>query len=513
MLRRIGLLLLVLFAAACQGLSSEPRIVATVPASSAGEQQDQLAATMQLGGEVWTANCAECHGRVGEGSGTPEGAPIPDLTAYTDEQILASVTNGVRDVMPAFGSRLTPEELDAAATYAKMISLAVQRGMINVGVESTPEVSSTAEVAELAAQPPPAVPGVVVGQVANGTEGGTLPPDITLTLHVIESELSEQSFDTGIGADGSYRFENVPFDAAYQYVITAPYGDVQYVSEIASVDPSVPELTLPINIYESGATAEDVTITGIDTQIMVSGGLMQVIQIASFHNTSDRVYFSVTDGFGSSVSLRIPPDATMLNRVSERYRVEGNTIIDSRPFLPGQTHLIHVAWSLPYGSNALVQQSLDYAVNGAFNLVMATEGLSANGDGFAAQTPITSGGRTYPAYGGTFDLDAGGALRFEVTGAPVVVASTSEGSVNTLTPFAYILIGAGISALLIAAVLLIRERATRAGTDTSKTAVASLMEQIAALDSRHQAGQIKTNEYNRQRSALKAQLTALMKTQ
>ena len=53
---------------------------------------------------------------------------------------------------------------------------------------------------------------------------------------------------------------------------------------------------------------------------------------------------------------------------------------------------------------------------------------------------------------------------------------------------------------------------SKAATD-NKADIADLMEQIAALDARHKAGEIKTPEYKRQRAALKSQLAALMNGQ
>ncbi len=522
MLHRFSFFLLILIAlAGCQGLSSEPRIVATsAPIDTA---RDDIAATMTLGGEVWMANCAECHGRVGAGSDAPNGAPLPDITAYTDEQILASITNG-NDIMPAFGELLSSEELAAAMTYAKMMSLAISRGMVNAEApapvataetselaENVPPVVSTAEVSEIVGNVPPIVTGIVIGQLTNGTTGAVLPPSQPITLHVIESEILEETFEAITNADDSYRFEGVPFDAEFQYVITAPYGDVQYVSEIVTVDPAALEMALPITVYESGATAGDITITAMSSQVMVSTNVMQVIQLASFTNTSDRVFFSVTNGIGTSVQLQIPQNASMLNSVSERYRVTDNTISDTRPVLPGESHLIHVAYSLPYGASALIDQPLSYPLNGRVDVVMATDGLSASGDGFAPQAPITSGEMQLDAYGGTFTLEAGSSLRFEVTGTPVAAPETvAPVEVSSVTPVAYILIGAGISALLIAAFTLIRDRSKATKTTTT---IAGLMEQIAALDSNHKAGQVNSQEYKRQRSALKDQLTALMKAQ
>lgn len=508
--RRIVLLLIALiaiFTAGCAGLSSEPRIVATVPADTSASDDAQLASTMSLGGQLWQDNCADCHGRMGEG--TAQGVPLPDLTGKTDAEILAVITNGTSANgidMPAFGTMLTEEELAAAMTFAKMMSLAIQRGMVN----ATEEPSATAEAA--VAFDPTIANGVVTGVLTNGTAGAALPPDLTVTLHVIESEITEEAFDAVVGADGAYRFENVPFHPDYQYVVTAPYGDVQYVSGIAAADMEALTLALPVTVYEGGATADAVTITGMSAQVMVANGVMQVIELANFTNTSDRVYFSVVDGVGTSVSMNIPPDATMLSSVSDRYLVNGSTIADTRPLLPGADHLIHVAYSLPYSSGVPVMQPLNYALTGDFNVIMASSGLRADGAGMVELQPITSGGNTYANFGGALELAAGSTLNFTVSGTPATAGASAASNSADLTPFAYILIGAGISSLLISAVLIARDR-LKAKSSARQTTVAALMDQIATLDSRHQAGGIKTKEYQRQRAALKDQLSALMKAQ
>lgn len=531
MRQRIGftlIALLAIFAAACSGLGSEPRIVATTPPQDEAAAQDEIASTMQLGGEIWANNCADCHGRMGEG--TAQGAPLPDLTDKTDSEILAVITNGTSlngIDMPAFGTRLSEAELNAAMTYSKMMSLAIQRGMVNATAEANAEVvapNATAEVASL----PVEQPGVVTGVLTNGTAGTALLPDQTVTLHVVTSDITEQSFDFTVGADGAFRFENVPFSPDYQYVVTAPYGDVQYVSEIAAADMTTLALDLPLSIYESGATAEEVTITGMSLQIGVASGLLQVIQIASYTNNSDRVYFSVNDGVGTSVGLQIPPDATMLDNVSSRYTVIDNTIYDSRPMLPGEAHLIHASYTLPYTDSATVVQALTFPLAGNLSIVVASDGLSVTGEGITMQPPVTSGGREYAAFGGDLSLAAGSTLNFVVSGQPTAVASAESASTSSsaIQPIAYILIGAGVSALLISGILILRDRmrgrapvTAPAGAVTGKTAkaeskaeIAALMEQIAQLDAEHQAGTIKTNAYNRQRAALKNQLAALMNT-
>jgi mono/diheme cytochrome c family protein len=503
-------------------LGGEPRIVATIPPQTGAEvvnSDEQIAAQMTLGGEVWMANCAECHGRTG--LGMPQGAPLPDLTSYTDEQILTSITNGVvnaetgEQVMPAFGETLTAEQLTAAQTYARMMSIAIARGMIApdsadaaAAGDTQAQIATTAEVA-------PEIMGVVTGQVAMGTAGAALPAELPITLHVVKSDFSEQTFDALAAPDGGYRFEGVPFSADYQYVLTLPYGDLQYVSEIATVDPAAPDLTLPITIYEVGAPEEAIQITGMSMQAMVQNGTLQIIQIASFVNTSDRVYFYRDVEDGTSVHLRVPQGATFLSNMNEQMLLsaDGTQVYSIRPVMPGRPTAMHAAFALPYDAAATrIEQLLDYALAGDVEVTVASEGVSLTGESFVQTTQSSASGRPVTTYTAEVSQAAGAALRYALAGTPVarVIANAST-SAAQVSPLAYILIGAGLGALLIAAILFIRERMTKPRTPANP--IGDLMEQIAALDTQHNAGKLNEHDYTRQRRALKAQLTALMKEQ
>lgn len=516
-LRRIfPLVLLALALAACEGLAGEPRVVATLPPQVSSETtnvQNDTAQVMARGGEVWTNNCAECHGQTGEG--TAQGAPLPDLSAYTDEQILASITGGKGDVMPAFGDQLSADELTAAMTYAKMMSLAHARSTAANGAAEQAVNPEAAQPAATSGTPvEEAVRGVVTGQISNGTEGAPLPAALSLTLHVIKSEFSEEPFTALADADGSYRFENVPFDSRYQYVITVPYGGVQFVSEIVSVDPAQPELSLLVTLYEGDAPESAIQIVASSSQAMVLDNSLQIIQIVSFANTSDRVYFNVgEDGGGTSVTLRLPQNASLLNSVSDSYIISADetSITSTRPVLPGRSQVMHLAYTIPYGQLATVEQVFDYPIAGEVEVAVVTEGLQLTGEGFAELGQIAFGERQATNYGGTIAREAGSSLRYDVSGVPVTVASESTANPVLTSPVAYILIGAGLLSLIAAAIITVRERRAAQGS-SSKATMSDLMEQIAALDSRHKAGKVSAQEYQRKRAALKAELSALMKT-
>lgn len=73
-----------------------------------------------LGEQVYTQNCAECHGVQGEGHQAVIEAPALDSTEHAfhhpDEQLAGLIKNG-GTIMPAFGEALTDLEILAAIRY------------------------------------------------------------------------------------------------------------------------------------------------------------------------------------------------------------------------------------------------------------------------------------------------------------------------------------------------------------------------------------------------------------
>lgn len=428
--KTLPILLLSLLLAACQGLGGEPRIIATIPPSggsgAAGDQS--IAETMLLGGEMWTANCAECHGNLGQG--TDKGAPLPDLTSYSDEQILASVTNGITDRMPAFGETLAADQLQAVATYAKMISLARSRDMIN---------------SDNAAQNPDTV------GVPSATEEAA--PDIQTTN-----------------------------------------------------DPSV------------------IQIERVTSQVEVLDDTLYILQIVQFINTSDSVYFVESNGGHNSVSVRVPVGAQMQNIGDNAYQLsgDGTQVFDIQPVLPGEPHIMHLAYNLPYDQTAadgiLIEQTFDYPLVGSVDVLVATNGLGLTSETLTALDTRTSGGVTITRYGTELTLPVGAGVSYTISGIPVQPAPVTTASTTTnqaadpQNPIAYILIGAGGSALIIAGGLFLRERFFNPAKRPALVGAEDLMEQIAALDIQHKEGKITTEEYHRQRAILKTRLSTLMKS-
>ncbi|HET9599087.1 MAG TPA: cytochrome c [Anaeromyxobacteraceae bacterium] len=72
---------------------------------------------------VWEARCADCHGKDGRGrTGMGRRLGVKDLTATAKSvpELAADIADGIPErKMPAYGKKLTAEQIEALAAYVK----------------------------------------------------------------------------------------------------------------------------------------------------------------------------------------------------------------------------------------------------------------------------------------------------------------------------------------------------------------------------------------------------------
>ena len=77
--------------------------------------------------KIFKNECKKCHGRDGKGSKRGKKLGTPDFTdpewqaSVTDEQLIASVTDGKKK-MPKQEEKLSPEEIKALVKYVRMLA-------------------------------------------------------------------------------------------------------------------------------------------------------------------------------------------------------------------------------------------------------------------------------------------------------------------------------------------------------------------------------------------------------
>jgi cytochrome c oxidase cbb3-type subunit 3 len=108
--------------AAALGSPQDVRNVAQYVLSLSGSAHDSVAAGL---GKPKFGVCAGCHGADGKGN-TALGAPnLGDkvwLHGWGEQAIVSIVTAGKHNVMPAFGERLSPEQVHVLASYVMSLS-------------------------------------------------------------------------------------------------------------------------------------------------------------------------------------------------------------------------------------------------------------------------------------------------------------------------------------------------------------------------------------------------------
>lgn len=351
--------ILSLFVSACGGLSEEPEIVRTIaPAPTSDPTAEHLAASdpEALGEHLFQEHCTACHGNYGQGDGPivfEAGLDIPDFTdpATTADQSFEQWTNTIRfgrldSMMPPWENAFTEEEIQAVAQYTYTLH------------ERAAEIAEvTPESTEAVAEAPEEAVGLVYGSLTNGTASGTLPEQLSIGLHVLDSDMQEIAFETQLVPrdNPNFQFDEVTVRADLTYMVTAIYNDTVFYSDVMFGTPANPALHLPVTVYDVTNDPSAVTIDLFLTRVIQDGDEMIFQQLINFKNTSDRMYRADNqlDSFTyESVLITLPEGAKLLNTIEliPRFLMaeDQRTIVDTQPVLPNSEHTVEIVYALPY---------------------------------------------------------------------------------------------------------------------------------------------------------------------
>ena len=87
------------------------------PAASAPSAGGATATTSADGSTLFAQNCAGCHGQ----NGANGKAPVLAGKKIAESEVVATVTNGKGRRMPAFGNRLSKDQIDAIGKYVNAL--------------------------------------------------------------------------------------------------------------------------------------------------------------------------------------------------------------------------------------------------------------------------------------------------------------------------------------------------------------------------------------------------------
>ena len=361
-------------------------------------------------------------------------------------------------------------------------------------------------------------PSTLSGTVRNGTAGAAPPIGlrVTLSYQVASGELVEH--DTLTALDGSFTFTDLPQQGLPGFELRADYLDVEYTNRVLGEPLTGP---LDLTVYE--LTSDFSVLSLVDDTLAVTGAdgsrrQFAVLEAARLRNASDRTFRAdvLVDGPMSMVRFSLPDGAADLDVESS---LPGGHVLQvdrgfalTMPVPPGEHDILFV-YRVPYESSTK-QYTPNFPMGTDSYRVMVVKGVAESaGPGMRSVDDIAIGDTEYVVLE-TGPLAPGqpAALMLSALPEPTLLerANTtvrSDGFRRGVLPAAV-----GLVLVVLVGVILLRRRRSSAhgpmvvytyGEKPAAPTHAYLVEEIARLDARFEAGEIDPEEdYERQRATL-----------
>ena len=361
-------------------------------------------------------------------------------------------------------------------------------------------------------------PKDISGRVVNGTAGVEAVEVEEVTLRVfLNGELVD--FHTATpDSDGRFMFLDVLQEGNLLYILTATYLDIPYQVEL------VPESELSdvrLTVYESGATLEEITLTGWSLFILAADSgarSLSTLEVVTVVNRGDRVFVPDLTNGADMAFLRFPlfPGATNLEVESELPRgqvlqVDQGFAITT-PVPPGE-YGVAFTYTVPYSGTELDLSRTFRLGTGTFRLLIPEDMASVSIGGLNDLGITAIGESIYQVYGAT-GIGRNGEIAITLGDLPQPSAWQRFSEWLKLDSPAEVAIP-GIFALALVILLIVKvARRGPAETADDLTAIGddrfSMTRSIAALDNRYRRGELPKEKYRQQRQELKARLLRLV---
>ena len=493
--------------------------------------------TVAQGGELYQANCANCHGEQGQGDG-PEAANLEaQPTDFTDQAGMAdksaqvlfqAMTDGVAPAMPAFGGELSDAERWTLAAYLRSLTFATAGESAMLETTPTPEdsqaVSETPESeagTTPAASPVSLATGTVSGQVVNSS-GEEVPAGVNITLHGFDNMQETVILSTTVQTDGSFIFEGVDMPEGRAYIASMEYAGTIYGSDIAMVEPGTGSLELVVPIFE---TTMDTSVLSVDRLHIFfeyqEPDTLRVVELYIISNLSDRTLVAESEG-EPVVTFDLPEGVQNLQfeegTLGGRFMETASGFGDTAVIRPGMgQHQVVFAYDLAYQRKLDISHPVNLPVN-AVVILVPEDGLNVKSDQLQDAGARDVQGMSYHMYTSE-RLNSGEMLSVSISGRP----SNSGGLGLTSGSSSSLVIGLvvfGVT-LIVAGVWLYRRNQVMIENDVDEAYVESdaamleesmpedpeaLMDAIIALDDIYKEGELPEQAYRERREALKEKL-------
>jgi len=440
------------------------------------------------------------------------------MAALSTDDLVSMLAEGGEGI-PALGEKLSQDELGAVAAYLRTLtfstsSMAAEPAAPSAAETQQPEATSEAPMVSIGFGP-------VSGILVNGS-GGEVPAGAIVTLHGFDhttdpsgtpQEVVTKTVETD--ENGAYTFDDISYPEGRIFLVEASYKDIVFQSDLVVTEAGMDEITIPdIKVYDSTTDNGGLVVEQLHISFdMASEGVVQVFELFTISNLSDKAYVFSTDG-SSLPFMPLPAGAMDVGLELSQ---------DSAPLMPTEGgdyaippsqdfYSIIAFFSMPYDKSLEISQTLELPVSSA--LIIVPEGIKVNSDQLTDEgLQATQQGFNVQMFSGSA-LSAGTQLEMTLSGK-VKLSGEGAASDNRQT----LLIGAGAFGvvLILAGVWMFLRDRDKADDDDFEDAeeenefdtVEDVMDAIIALDDLHRAKKIPDEAYQKRREELKERLKEL----
>lgn len=372
--------------------------------------------------------------------------------------------------------------------------------------------------------------GVVRGRVTMGTAGAGLPDGLEVELLFLPNgQGPPQTRTAPVDASGAFRFEGLDPAPRHRYLVRVTYAGQTYFSSdagtaegpfVLAFKPGETEIVAPLTIYETTADMSGLKVRRIHYILDERGGQWVVAALYTVENRLDRV---AVPADGAGIRFPLPEQAINVGfqdqATQNAAQIDADGIVLARSFAPG-AHDVIFSYQMPYNPpNQRLTLPLGYEADTVIVLVPKL-GQQTTVSGLQAEGTREAQGRDFELFSGAkLPPDQAIELSFEQLPPPSPAEAAQSTTAATApapgldawpwwVPLALVaLVVAGLGAYLWRrpAPTAVEERAAlRRRRD-------ALIQHIADLDDRFEAGEIGPKTYKRQREAAKRELVDIMR--
>lgn len=304
---------------------------------------------------------------------------------------------------------------------------------------------------------------------------------------------------------GRFAFVSLPVDSAH-YVVTTQYLGVEYMTESVSLQDSSTTRDVSLNVYPTTTRDDAIVVDAHHLIIEVKPEMLDVTEILVVHNNGNETFVSASDsasGTTRGVALSVPPNAIQFQAMTPG--VEGTTGAPAytRPIPPGPAQIVY-AYSLDRKSIDNVFTTRIAYDTGRVQVLIAPSSLSVTSPNLTNSGVRQMGDKSYLLLSNSNGLQKGGTLEIRFPRLFIWQDMIKWGALGLVV----LMVAAGVSVPYFLkrrkpAAAPSHARPARAEREKVEHQYQDLLQGIADLDDRYDAGEVDRAAYQRQRSELK----------